>query len=57
MIALHGMLVPARRSRAGASDSDGGVDDGVSLDINSFIIYPSRKTYFQTYAIKTTSYG
>ena len=27
-------LVPARRSRAGASDSDGGVGDGVSIDIS-----------------------
>ena len=35
-------LVPARRSRAGASDSDGGVGDGVSIDINSVYLYPSR---------------
>ena len=41
------VLVPARRSRAGASDSDGGGVDGVSYDINEFIIYPSRKSYFQ----------
>ena len=39
--------MPARRSRAGASDSDGGGVDEVSYDINSFIIYPSRKSYFQ----------
>ena len=37
-------LVPARRSRAGASDSDRGVDDGVSIDINSVYLYPSRTT-------------
>ena len=40
-------LVPARRSRAGASDSDRGAVDGVSSDINSFIIYPS-KTYLSS---------
>ena len=34
-------LVPARHSRAGASDSDRGVDDGVSIDINSVYLYPS----------------
>ena len=36
------MLVPARRSRAGASDSDRGGVDEVSPDINSVYLYPSR---------------